>query len=112
MVELLVLGGLVFAAAVVGLIGFAVVGLVKFVFWVVFLPIRLVFKLLTLPFLLIKWTFMGLFGLLLAPVALILLVVGLFGVLAALVAPLLPLLVLAFIVWALVRLFRGRPAVA
>lgn len=112
MVELLVLGGLVFVAAFVGLIGFAVVGLLKFVFWVVFLPIRLVFKLLALPFLLLKWTFMGLFGLLLAPVALILLVVGLFGVLAALVAPLLPLLVLAFIVWALVKLFKGRPAVA
>jgi len=111
-VELLVVGGLFFVAAFVGLIGFAVVALLKFVFWIVFLPVRLLFKLLTLPFLLIKWTFLGLFGLLLAPLALILVVVGLLSVVAALVAPLLPLLVLAFIVWALVRLFKGRPAVA
>jgi hypothetical protein len=96
---------LITGAALAALIVFALlaVGFVlKLVFWLVFLPIRLLFKLL-----------FGLGGLLVGVVAvpiLLLLVVGgivlaLLAALASLVLPLLPVVLLGFVGWAI---YKGR----
>ena len=95
-----VIAGLVFGALL--LVGFVV----KVVFWLVFLPLRIVFKLL-----------FGIGGLLVGAIAapLLLLVLGLglvlavLAALAALILPLLPVLMLLAVGWAI---YRGavRPA--
>lgn len=112
MFELLALGTLLlFGLLVVGLVG----GLLKLVFWLVFLPIRLAFKLLTLPFIALGWLLKLIFGVLLLPLFLVLGVIAIAGVgivaVLGLLVPILPLIVAGFVVWGLVKLF-SRPAAA
>jgi hypothetical protein len=112
MFELLALGMLLlFGLLVVGLVG----GLLKLVFWVLFLPFRLALKLLALPFLALGLLLKVLFGVLLLPLFLV------FGVLAiagaglvaviGLLVPVLPLILAGLVVWGLVKFF-SRPAAA
>ncbi len=96
----LVVGGLLAVALFV----------LKLVFWVVFLPIRLFFKLLFLPFILLKWAFVGVAGLVLLPLLLIAGLVAVIAMLVAVVTPLLPILFVAAAIWVLVQI--ARPATA
>ena len=110
MFELLALGTLLlFGFLVIGLVG----GLLKLVFWVLFLPFRLALKLLALPFLAIGLLLKLLVGVLLLPLFLVLGVLALvgFGIVAVigLLVPVLPLVVAGLVVWGLVKLF-SRPA--
>ena len=90
----LVLGGLLMAAfAMVSLVLAAVVMAVKAVFWLIFLPFRLV-----------AW---GVGAVLMLVGTAVAIVLGL----ALLLAPLLPLLILVALVYGLVRLIK-RPATA
>ena len=112
MIELLALGTmLVFGLFVIGLIG----GLLKLVFWLVFLPLRLAMKLIALPFIALGFLLKLLFGLFLLPVFLVLGVVALVGLglvaVLGLLVPLLPVILAGLVVWGLVKLF-SRPAVA
>jgi hypothetical protein len=112
MFELLALGMLLlFGLLVVGLVG----GLLKMVFWLLFLPFRLALKLLALPFLALGLLLKLLFGVLLLPLFLLLGVIALvgFGVVAVLglLLPVLPLVVAGLVVWGLVKFF-SRPAAA
>lgn len=112
MFELLALGMLLlFGLLVVGLVG----GLLKMVFWLLFLPFRLALKLLALPFLALGLLLKLLFGVLLLPLFLLLGVLALagFGVVAVLglLLPVLPLVVAGLVVWGLVKFF-SRPAAA
>jgi hypothetical protein len=112
MFELLALGALLlFGFLVIGLVG----GLLKLVFWLLFLPFRLALKLLMLPVLALGLLLKVLFGVLLLPLFLVLgllalLGVGLVAVLGVLV-PVLPLILAGLLVWGLVKLF-SRPAAA
>jgi hypothetical protein len=92
----LVLAGLAFTAVAV-LMVLAAVGLL----------FKIVFRLVLLPLLLLKWILMGVVMLVVGPV---LFVVGLVAAFAMLI-PLLPFVALGAIVWLLVRGSR-RPAVA
>jgi hypothetical protein len=110
MFELLALGTLIlFGLLVVGVVG----GVLKLVFWLLFLPFRLALKLLALPFLALGLLLKVLFGLLLLPLFLVLGVVAIvgFGLVAVLglLVPILPLVVAGLVVWGLVKLF-SRPA--
>ncbi len=80
--------------------------LVKVVLWAILLPIRLLFGLLVLPFLLLKVVAMAIGGLLfviVGPIFAIALLAGLLAVAVAVIAPLLPFLFVGFVVWFLVR---------
>jgi hypothetical protein len=112
MFEMLALGMLLlFGLLVVGLIG----GLLKLVFWLLFLPFRLALKLLALPFLALGLVLKVLFGVLLLPLFLALGVLAIAGIgivaVLGLLVPLLPLIVAGLVVWALVKFF-SRPAAA
>ena len=112
MFELLALGMLLlFGLLVVGLVG----GVLKLVFWALFLPFRLALKLLALPFLALGLLLKLLFGLLLLPLFLVLGVVAVAGfafvAVLGLLVPILPLIVAGLVVWGLVKLF-SRPAAA
>lgn len=107
MVELVILALLVgVGLAVAAVVGF-VLFLLKLVFWVIFLPIRLLLKLLWLP---LGLAF-GAVGMTLGLVALpILFIIGgafvLFALLAALVSvliPAIPFVLLGLLIWALVQ---------
>ena len=87
------------------------VAMIKLLFWLVLLPLRLVWFALTLPFLLLGLAFKLVVGVVLLPVFLFAAVVGAAAVAFALALPLLPLVVLAVFVWAIVKL-AARPAVA
>ncbi len=106
--EILALGGLVVAAAMV----FAVFGLamllVKGILFLILLPIRLVFGILAFPFRLAG----GLIGLLVLPVlAVFALLVVVVGGLLAVAVPLLPVAALAGLIWLLAR-STTKPAAA
>jgi len=110
MFEVLALGTLLlFGLLVVGLVA----GLLKLVFWVLFLPLRLALKLLALPFLAFGLLLKLVFGVLLLPLFLVLGVIALVGVgivaVLGLLVPVLPLIVAGLAVWGLVKLF-SRPA--
>ena len=101
MVELLALGTiLLFGLLVIGLVG----GVLKLIFWLVFLPLRLAGGILKL-----------LVGLLFLPILLIVGVVAFvgFGIVAllGLLLPILPLVLAGLLVWGLVKVF-SRPAAA
>lgn len=106
MIELIALAGLCIA----GLAVFSLVGVVFFVFkivlWAVFLPFRLLFKLLWIPIGLIGGLFSLVAGAAILP---ILLVVGLVVGLLALVVPMIPFILLGLMIWAFMR---TRPAAA
>jgi nitrate reductase NapE component len=110
MLELLALGTLLlFGLLVVGLVG----GLLKLVFWLLFLPFRLALKLLALPFLALGLLLKLVFGVLLLPLFLVLGVVAVVGfglvALLGLLLPVLPLIIAGLVVWGLVKFF-SRPA--
>ena len=68
MFGLLALGAfLLFGVMLLGLIG----GILKLVFWLVFLPLRLLGKLIALPFMAIGFFFKLLFGVMLLPLLLV-----------------------------------------
>ena len=107
---LLALGAfLLFGMMLLGLIG----GILKLVFWLVFLPLRLLGKLIALPFVAIGLLLKMVFGVMFLPVLLVGgLVAVVFACLAALVSlivPLMPLLIAGIVVWGLVKVF-SRPA--
>jgi len=100
------LAALALVAVVAWVVLSLALALVKVVLWVLLLPLRLLFGLLVLPFLLLKFLGMAIGALvcvILAPVLVIALLVGLAAAAVALVAPLLPLLFVAFVVWFVVR---------
>jgi len=106
--EVLALGGLIVAAAMV----FAVFGLamllVKGILLLILLPIRLVFGILTLPFRLAG----GLVALLVLPVVAVFgLLIVVVGGLLAVVVPLLPVAALAGLIWLLAK-STTKPAAA
>ena len=106
--EVLALGGLIVAVAMV----FAVLGLamllIKGMVLLILLPIRLLFGILTLPFRLAG----GLIALLVLPVvAVIGLTFAVIGGLLALVVPLLPVAALAGLIWVLAK-SKTKPAAA
>jgi hypothetical protein len=110
MFELLALGTiLLFGLLVLGLVG----AILKMLFWLVFLPLRLAAKLIMLPVIALGFLFKIIFGVLLLPVVAVggivaLLGFGLVAVLGILV-PLLPVVLAGLVVWGLVKLF-SRPA--
>ena len=111
MFELLALGTiLLFGLLVLGFVG----AILKMVFWLVFLPLRLAGKLIALPFIAIGFLFKLVFGVLLLPVIAVGGIVALvgFGLVAVLgiLLPILPLVLAGLVVWGLVKLF-SRPAV-
>lgn len=111
MIELLVFGALATGALTVAAIVGVVFLLLKLVFWAVLLPLRLLWKLITIPI----WFTVGALGLALGAVAvpvvlMALLAVGVVGIIAAFLAvalPLTPFVLLALMLWAI---FRRTPA--
>lgn len=105
------------AVFVVGLLALAVLGAalavigltIRALVWLVLLPLKIVFGLLILPFLLLKLLFGIAVGVVVLPVVGVIAVVGaVIGVVALgamLLVPLLPLLVVALLIWAAVKLF-------
>ena len=112
MFELLALGKLLlFGLLILGIVG----GLLKLVFWLLFLPFRLALKLLALPFLALGLLLKLIVGVLLLPLILVfglLALVG-FGLVAllGLLVPVLPLVVAGLVVWGLAKAF-SRPVAA
>lgn len=112
MFELLALGALLLG----GLIVLGTIGLVlKVAFWIVLFPLRLLFKLIFLPFLLIGFVLKLALGVLLLPVllvggligGLVLLVGGFFAVLL----PLLPVVLAGLLIYVVAKRL-ARPATA
>jgi len=107
MIELIALAGLFIAGFAV----LSVVGVVFLVFkvlmWTVFLPFRLLFKLLWIPVGLIGGMFSLAAGAAILPILLVVgLVVAVVGAIAALLAvlvPMIPFLLLGLMIWALMR---------
>ena len=100
--EIVLLAGL---AVLVLIVAAAVVGsLVRAVFWILFLPFRVVGWLLFLPLLLLKVA-VAIVGAVLTPVIAIVAAV-LAAVAAALFVPLVPVLVIAAFVWLVVKMSR------
>lgn len=111
MFGLLMLGLFLFCGLlIVGMVG----AVLKLVFWLVFLPIRIAMKLIALPFLAIGVFLKVIVGVLLLPVLAIGGVIGILGLgmvaLMAVLLPLLPVALAGLAVWGLVRLL-ARPAV-
>lgn len=111
MFGLLALGAfLLCGVMLLGLIG----GILKLVFFVVFLPLRILGKLIALPFLAVGFFLKLLFGVLLLPLLLVGALIGIVGLgiaaVVGLLVPLMPLLIAGLLVWGLVKLF-SRPAV-
>ena len=81
--------------------------IVKALFWVVFLPVRLVFWLISslvfLPLLLLKLVFSGILFLIALPILVIGLGIATIAVIASVLIPAIPLLLLIAVVWYLVR---------
>ena len=97
---------LLFGVAMVGLVLTA--GLIlKTLFWIVFLPFRLVFwllgSLLLLPLLLIKLLAGGVIFLIAVPIVALVAVVAVMAVAASILIPAIPLILLVALIWYLVR---------
>ena len=102
--------------ALTGAIGFAlllsVALVVRVAVWVLLLPFRLLFHVLFLPFLLLKWTVRFFVGLLLLPLVLLAIVLGIGGMAMAgllLFVPLLPVIIVGALVWLVIKA-APRPA--
>ena len=98
------------ALAVVGIAMVAIVSVIKALFWVLLLPVRLIFWLvgsvLMLPLLMVKAVFGGLLMLLAVPAAVVAALAAaavVIAVGAALLVPLLPIALLLALIWYLVR---------
>ena len=112
MFGLLTLGAFVlFGVMLLGLVG----GILKLVFWLLFLPLRLLGKLVALPFMAIGVFFKLMFGVMLLPLlavgGVIALVFVVLTALVSLIVPLMPLLIAGVVVWGLVKVF-SRPVAA
>jgi hypothetical protein len=110
----LALASLVMLAFVVASVVAVGALLLRLVFFVILLPVRLVFGLLFIPFWIAKTVLKVAVGALMLPIFLVggglLAAVVAIGALVALVAPLVPLLIVGLLIWAVFRSFR--PAVA
>jgi len=107
-VEMLALGGLFVAAAIVFAVFGLIMLLIKGIVLLILLPLRLVFGILTLPFRLAG----GVIALLLLPVMAVLgLLVVVVGGLLAVFVPLLPVAALAGLIWLLAK-STTKPAAA
>ena len=115
MFGLLVLGALgaflLFGLLVLGVIG----GILKLVFGLLFLPLRLLGKLIALPFMAVGVFFKLLFGVMFLPLLFVGGLVVLAGLVVAavvgLLVPLMPLLIVGVVVWGLVKVFSRPGAV-
>jgi hypothetical protein len=102
-------------ALLAGVIGFLMVFVacavlaLRAVIWIVLLPFRLLFAVLTLPWLLVKGVALTVGAILVLLVAIVAVVVAVVGLVVALLVPILPLVFIGLVTWALVRLMR-RPA--
>ena len=95
---------------VIAFIGLALLMVaLKMVFWVAFLPFRLLFGVLTLPFLLLRLILGVIAGLIGGVVLLVGAVVFVVVALATILAPLLPIAFVVLVTWAIVKLL-SRPS--
>jgi hypothetical protein len=87
----------------------------RMAFWLLFLPLRLLFGLLIVPFWIARMLLKVVFGALLLPVFLVVgglvAVAALIATVIAIVSPLLPLLIVGFLLWVVIRSFSRRPVV-
>jgi hypothetical protein len=92
--------------------GALVAGLVllKALLWLVLLPVRLIFYFLLIPLFLIKAVVGGILLLIVGPIVAMAVVATGLALVAAIIVPLLPLAFIALVIWFLVRLSRGGPA--
>jgi hypothetical protein len=97
-------------AAVVSALAFAF----RMAFWMVLLPVRLLFGVLIVPFWIARMLLKVVFGALMLPVLLVvgglLTMAALIAAFVAIVTPMLPLLIVGFLIWVVIRSLR-RPAV-
>jgi hypothetical protein len=113
MLELIALAGLLIAGLAVAAVIGVVLLLLKVVFWAVFLPFRLLFKLMWVPVGLV----MGVLSLaavaailpILLTVGLVVAAIGAVAALLALLVPAIPFILFGLMIWALIR---KRPVVA
>jgi hypothetical protein len=109
MVAFVVLSALALAFAGVVAIPFLVMGAL---FWLITLPLRILFKLIGGLFGMVFGLLGGLLGLIIAPIVMVVVVVALvvafLSAVVSLLAPLLPVALLGLLVWAIYRLTR-RP---
>ena len=88
----------------------------RMAFWMVLLPLRMLFGLLFVPFWIAKTVLKVAFGVLLLPLMLIvggvLAVAAFLAALVAVVTPLVPLLILGLLIWVVARSFRRPAAIA
>jgi hypothetical protein len=80
---------------------------VKALLWLLLLPLRFIFGIVLLPFILLKMVIGGVLLAVLGPLVAIIAVVGALAFAAAMLVPLLPLLVVGAALWVIVRLSRG-----
>jgi hypothetical protein len=110
--------GFLFASAIFA-IGVVAVGLIlllvliRAVFWLIFLPFKLIFAVLFVPIWLVK-TALRVVGLaIVGPIVLLAAIVGgvflVMGLLATLILPLVPVAIVAALLWVVIRSFGHRP---
>lgn len=80
---------------------------IKALLWLLLLPLRFVFGIVVLPFILLKMLIGAIVLTVLGPVLAIIAVVGALALAAAMMIPLLPLLVAGVALWVIVRVSRG-----
>jgi len=110
--------GFLFASAIFA-VGVIAVGLIlllvllRAVFWLIFLPFKLIFAVLFVPIWLVK-TALRVVGLaIVGPIMLLAAIVGgaflVLSLLATLILPLVPIAIIAALLWVLIRSFGHRP---
>jgi hypothetical protein len=112
MIGLFVLSVLVLAGAIGFALLLSLALVIKVALWVLLLPFRLLFYVLFLPLLLVKWTLRFFLALLILPLALVGIVLGIGGIALAgvlLFLPLVPLLIVGALIWLIVKA-ATRPA--
>jgi hypothetical protein len=110
--------GFLFASAIfaVGVIAVGIIlllTLIRAVFWLVFLPLKLIFAVLFVPVWLVKTAFRVVGLAIVAPIMLLAAIVGgallVLGLIATLVVPLVPIAIVAGLLWLVIRTFGHRP---
>jgi hypothetical protein len=100
MIELLALTFVLLAVFAVSTVAIAAL---KLVIWTVLLPVRGLFHVVLLPFLLLKVVLGGLVFLVLGPILTVIIVGAALIAAVALIAPLLPVILVGLLLWAAVR---------
>ena len=104
------------ALAVIAVTIFAIVAaglvLLKFAFWVVLFPLRLLFGFFVLPLVLLKAVAGTLLFVVIGPVLAIAALACVVAVAAAVLIPLLPVLFIAFVIWFVLRASNRSTAIA